>query len=153
MGRHIVLLRVGAERLGIGDPIAGLEAFDIRPDRDHLTRPFLSGDERQVRWRVGVAAQVDVDEVDADRPVAHPDLAGARFAEFDVFIGEHVRPAVLMHADCFHGFAPRVGNRGRRAVAVPSRWWVPACSSWACGWSAPLFSHLIDSHTAVPRVD
>ncbi|MEK1870483.1 MAG: hypothetical protein AAAB14_24535, partial [Ensifer adhaerens] len=33
-------------------------------------------------------------------------------AEFEIFVGEHIGPAVLMHADSFHGSGPLVELAG-----------------------------------------
>ena len=56
-------------------------------------------------WRrKGAGAQVDIDEVDADRPVADADLAGSGLTDVDVLIGEHIWTIMAVNTDCFHGF-------------------------------------------------
>ena len=56
-------------------------------------------------WRrKGAGAQVDIDEVDADRPVADADLAGSGLTNVDVLVGEHIWTTVAVNTDCFHGF-------------------------------------------------
>jgi hypothetical protein len=56
-------------------------------------------------WRrKDAGAQVDIDEVDADRPVADADLAGCERTDVDVLVGKHIWTTVAVDTDCFHGF-------------------------------------------------
>jgi hypothetical protein len=93
--RHNALLGIGAERLDIGDTIAGGEVSDALADREDLAGPLLAGGEGQVWRRKGAGAQVDIDEVDADRPVADADLAGSGLTDVDVLVASTSGPPWL----------------------------------------------------------
>ena len=92
--RTQTLLGVRPHRLRIGDAIADLEFLHLRADRFDHARAFHAERERQ-RVRVQPAAVIDVDEVEADRGVAHQHLARAGGADLDLF------PVHFLGAACF----------------------------------------------------
>src|ERR1700735_293004 len=100
----IALLRIGARRAGVSDSIAGLQSLDRRTDLDHLARAFGPRRERRLGRRVETAAMIDVDEVDADRVLAQPDLTLARRRQLDLLKAHDFRAAGLIYADGAHGF-------------------------------------------------
>ena len=79
------LLGIGADLHLVDDAVARLEAGDARPDRLDLAGRLRAGDQRiAARRLVDALAVIDVDEVDADRELAEPDLARSRLADLDL---------------------------------------------------------------------
>jgi hypothetical protein len=121
MRRHDALLGIGPERLDIGHAVARHEAGDAFSDFHDLAGALVAGDEGQARRGIGAAAEIGVDEVEADRPVADQHLAGARPADRDLLIAQDFGPAMAVNADRFHRVPPCCSGRGNgapRAIAV-----------------------------------
>lgn len=90
---------IGTGRSGeIADQVAGRELADIGPDRLDDARRFIAKARRQL-GRIEAGADIDVDEIEADRFVADQDLAGTRLADRQRLGGEHFGPAGLVEAN------------------------------------------------------
>ncbi len=98
---------VGAHRIG-DDPVADLELLHLRPDRLDDSRAFAS-EHRRKRHRIEAGAEIDVDEVEADRGVADQHLARAGRADLDLLPAQDLGAAGLVDADRmgFHGCLAR----------------------------------------------
>ena len=106
VGRHQAFRRVAAERHDISDTVADLEIGDAGSDRDHFAGRLIAGDERQAdRGRIHAHAKIGVDEIDAAGVLLDPDLALARRADFDLFVGQNLGAAGLMNAYCSNHFS------------------------------------------------
>jgi len=89
VGRHVAQFRVGADRAaGIGDAVAYLE---IGHRAAHLLDHAggFEADAGRHRQRIGTAAVVNVDVIEADGMVPHACLAGRRVADADFFPAQH----------------------------------------------------------------
>ena len=98
-GRHHADLAIAARRLaGVGGAIACLEVRHARSDGlDHAGR--LHPELQRHRQLVHARALVNVDEVQADRLVPDPDLAGSRLADSDIDDLHLFGTAMLVDAD------------------------------------------------------
>ena len=97
---------VGTQRAGgVGDAVTHLEALDLTANR--LDHPGTFGAQaRGQRWRlVQAAAEIGVDEVQADGAVGHTHFARAWRCRLVVTIFQHVAAAVLAELDT-------LGHRG-----------------------------------------
>ncbi len=105
VSRDVALGGVAAERHDIADAIADLEVADAGTDGDDLAGSLVSGDEGQAdRRRIHAHAEIGVDEIDAAGVLLDADLALPRRRQFDLFVGQNLGPARLMHAYCRNHF-------------------------------------------------
>ena len=124
-GGHQPRLGIGAHgRRGVGDTVPCGEADDIEPHRLDDSGAFHAGNEGALGNGVEAAAVIGVDIVQADRGVANADLAGAGFAEFDLFPLHDFGAAGVVGADCTdaHGLTVllRLGS-GRSGSGLAGR--------------------------------
>src|SRR5262249_44353715 len=99
VGRHNPLRGVTAGTADIGDAVAALELVHVRADRYDLAGGFIAGDERQAaRCRIEADAEVHVDEIDAAGVLLDAQLARSRSGNVDLFVGQNLGPADLVHA-------------------------------------------------------
>src|SRR5262249_44151015 len=87
---------------GVGDPISDRDVGDAGSDRLDHAGTLAAEHERQL-VRVQPGAVVDVDEVDAARPVSHADLPGAGVADGDVGQVQLFSAAESVDLDRSHG--------------------------------------------------
>src|SRR3569623_134097 len=85
---------IRAHRAGVGHSVARMKVGDALPDRRDDTRALDSRRERKVDL-VEADAVVDVDEIEPDRFVPHPDLSGPRLADRPLLELENLRSANL----------------------------------------------------------
>ena len=98
------LPRVSAQVRGIGDPVAKLEIFHALADSGDFARALAAGREGKRGDRIGAAAKINVDEIDADRMVADKHFAARGRRRRDVLDPHHLGPANLVNPDSFcHG--------------------------------------------------
>ncbi len=95
-GGDVALLRIGAERRPVGDPVPHGEFRDFGSHRDDVARGLVAEDEGQ-RVRVDALALIDVDEVEADGTLPDPDLAGGGRGEVEVLDRQDLRSAELVN--------------------------------------------------------
>jgi hypothetical protein len=100
---------VGTHRAaGIGDAVAGLELGDAFANGLDDAGAF-EADAGWQRQRVEPGAVIGIDEVEADRGMAHANLPRARFAQVDILPAQYLGPAGrvktdrLYHRSCLHG--------------------------------------------------
>ena len=97
------LLGIGAKARRIGDPVADLEVFDALAELDHFAGGLIAGRERSGD-RIVAVAEINVDEIDADRMIADENFAAPRRRQFDVLDPHHLGSANLANPDGFcHG--------------------------------------------------
>ncbi len=95
-------------RTGVGHPVAGLEFGHALADRFHPPRAFHAQRPGQRRQRIQAGTVIDIDVVEPDGGMAHPELAGAGIADLDFFPAQDFGTTVLMNADrSRHGFLLR----------------------------------------------
>jgi len=100
LGRHHAQLAIGARgRTGVGRAVTGLQVRDALAHRLDDARGFHAELQRH-RERIEPAALVGVDEVQAHRLVADPDLAGAGVTDIDLDELEFLGTAIAVDADC-----------------------------------------------------
>ncbi|MNQ74424.1 hypothetical protein D3C85_891790 [compost metagenome] len=93
--RQHVQLAVGAQRPGsVGHAVADLELADLGADRFDDAGALVAQARRQGRWRIQAAAEIGVDEVQADRLIVHADLVGAGCGWLVVAVLEYFGAAV-----------------------------------------------------------
>src|SRR5690606_31926729 len=103
--RQYMMLSVGAQRAGgVGDAITDLPLIDALPQRLNHAGAFGSQPRRQARWRIEAAAEIGVDEVQADGMVAHADLAGCGSGNLGLDLFENLGTTVLAELNALrHG--------------------------------------------------
>src|SRR5690606_19785151 len=106
---------------GVGDPVADLEAAHRAAQRLHLAGTLGAQAGRQ-RWRqVQAAAEIGVDEVQADGAVAHPHFMGAGLGGRVVAVLEHLGAAVGAELDTLGHACTLHRKRRYRTPADPRR--------------------------------
>ena len=94
-GRDVQRLGITAQRAVVDDMLAGLDGAHPAPDAlDHAGG--LHADAGRQRQRITAGAVADVDEVEADRGMAHPHLAGLRVCQIGGAPFQHARRAWLV---------------------------------------------------------
>ena len=98
--RQCVVLAIGTQRAGgIGDPVAGLQVLHALAHRVNHAGTLGAQAGRQARRLVEAAAEIGVDEVQADGVIAHPYLARSRRAERHIDLFQDFGTAVLAELD------------------------------------------------------
>ena len=121
----------------LADPVADLEVGDAGPTAMTSPAPSLPAiNGRPTGRRIHAHAEIGVDEIDAGRVLLDPDLSLPGRGQLNLFIGQNLGPADLMHAhrsnhftllSCVSGYPCRclaaapplsraiIGGRGKRA--------------------------------------
>ena len=100
-GQH-VRLAVGTQRAAaVGHTVADFELADFTANGIDYASTFRTQTRWQGRRRIEATAEVGVDEVQADRLVAHPNLLWARFRWRVVHIFKYVGAAMGAELDTF----------------------------------------------------
>jgi len=121
IGRHQPFLGIGADRrVGVGDPVAGLELGDAGAHRlDHAGR-FEADDSRQGTRRIEAGPMIDVDVIEPDRRLPNARLTRPWCADVDVLVFQHFGSAVLVDANGLGHDGPhrfRLSSSARPAAA------------------------------------
>ncbi len=119
VGRDQTALGVGAERPGVGDPLADPNLAHALADRFDHAGALLTRDEGQTRRRIQAAPEIDVDEVESDRCLPDQGLAGPGRPDLNLLELQNLGPARLVHPyDTGHRrLSPTQPNRGRQATS------------------------------------
>jgi hypothetical protein len=121
--RKVARLGVGAHRAaGIGDAIADRDLGHALADRLDHPGP-LEADPRRQGQRVESAAMIGVDEIEADRGVAHGGFPGGGRRHGDFLPDQHLRTAGPVNADgAVHaGLLVMLFVRKRERITAPRR--------------------------------
>ncbi len=93
----------------IGNAITNLDTIDARTHSNDSACAFITGDERHLSGLVKPSPKIDIDEIQANRLVAHFRLTRTRRTNFNLFILQNVRTTSLMDANCIdHDASPVV---------------------------------------------
>ncbi len=106
--RQYVMLAVGTQRTGgVGDALADLPLIDALSHRLDHASAFGAQARRQAWRRVEAAAEIGVDEIQADGVVAHAYFTGRGDGHLDLDLFENLGTTVLAELDALrHERAP-----------------------------------------------
>ena len=94
--RQRVVLAIRAKRAGgVGHAVTDLQAADTLADRFDLASPFGAQTGRQARRHVETAAEIGIDEIQADGVVAYSNLPRSRRRDRRVYLFEDFGATVL----------------------------------------------------------
>ena len=106
----------------IGDAIARLHIAHAFAHRFHHARGFSAGGERLRRPGIEAAAEIDVDEIDADGGMTQQHLAGAGLSHRHLAPLHGIGVARCVENNSFHFTAPRIPDRREPAWQSPDGW-------------------------------
>jgi hypothetical protein len=98
------VLRIGADRPGIGNPVAGLQRGHPLANRLDHTGTFIARHQRQaVGRRIKPGAEIDIDEIEPDRFLPDQNLAWTRLAGGMVAPFKNFGSAMIGNNNRLHG--------------------------------------------------
>jgi hypothetical protein len=101
------LLRIGADRPGIGNPVADLERGHPLANRLDHTGTFIAGHQRQaIGGRIKPGAKIDIDEIEPDRLLPDQHLRPDPANQFMVAPFKNFGSAMGGNNDRLHTFKP-----------------------------------------------